>query len=122
MATRPANVTLTVYQGQTFDDQILFQDQSLDPLDFTGMTARMQVRWAVPDSTVIATYSTADGTIVELSDAGTIVFNVSAVATAALPTDNVQQCWVYDLEVVDGTTVTRLMQGSFVVVPEVTRS
>lgn len=121
MATRPANVTLTVYQGQTFDDEVLFQDANGDPLDFTDMEARMEVRRAVPDDEVILELSTDDGTIVTLDNTGAIKFDVDAVTTSELPSDNVTQVWVYDLELVDGAHVTRLMQGGFVVIPEVTR-
>lgn len=122
MATRPANITLYVYQGQTFDDEIRFEDSNGDPLDFTDMTARMQVRRAAADDEVLAEFTTEDGSIAELDEMGIIGFNVSAADTTALPTDNVDQAWVYDLELIDGDHVTRLMQGGFVVSPEVTRT
>lgn len=121
MATRPAQITLTVYQGQTFEDEIRFEDANGDPLDFTDMSARMQVRRAVPDDEILAEFSTADGTIDPLDETGVVKFAVDADITADLPADNVTQSWVYDLELVDGTHVSRLMEGAFVVVPEVTR-
>jgi hypothetical protein len=122
MARRPAQITLSIYQGQTFDDEIVFEDGSGVPLDFTGSTARMQIRRALPDDEVILELTTANAMIQPLSNDGLIKFNVDAVDTASLPTDNVDQVWVYDLELEDGAGgVVRLMQGSAVVYPEVTR-
>ena len=122
MSTRPAQIYLTIYQGQTFDDEIEFQDANGDPLDFTGMSARMQVRRATPDDEVLLELSTSDGTIVALDETGRIKFDVDADITTELPTDNVIQTWVYDLELHDGSRVQRLMEGSVTVVPEVTRA
>lgn len=121
MAARPKNITLTIYQGQTFDDTYTFDGANGDPLDFTDMDARMQVRRALPDDEVLLELGTEDGTISTLDETGTIQFAVDADITAALPTDHVPQTWVYDLELVDGTRVIRLMEGSVVVLPEVTR-
>lgn len=122
MARRPAQITLSIYQGQTFDDEIVFEDGAGDPLDFTGSTARMQIRRALPDDEVILELTTTNGMINALADDGLVKFNVNAGETADLPTDNVDQVWVYDLEVQDGSGgVVRLMQGSVVVYPEVTR-
>lgn len=123
MANVPANLTLSVFQGQTFNDEIIFMDGQTPPvpIDFTGKSARMQVRRAVPDDEVLLNLGTDAGTIVALGSDGKIVFNVTATVTSELPTDNVVQTWVYDLEVYDLDDVQRLMQGAFVVYPEVTR-
>ena len=50
--------------------------------------------------------------------AGTITLTISATDTAAL---SAPQNGVYDLELVSGSTVTRLVQGTFLVTPEATR-
>jgi hypothetical protein len=123
MPSIPANVTLFVFQGQTFDDVIIFIDGNDDPLDFTGQEARMQVRRAVPDQDVIVELSTAEGTIEPLGVNGVVKFALPASDTAELPTNFVSQTWVYDLEIGDPTftTVRRMIQGAFVVSPEVTR-
>lgn len=121
MAFRPAYITLHIYQGQTFDDEVNFKDANGDPLDFSDLEARMQVRRAVPDDEVLLELSTEDGTIEPLDETGTVKFAVDADITANLPTDNVLQTWVYDLELYGSGRVTRLMEGSVVVYPEVTR-
>lgn len=123
MANVPANITLQVYQGQTFDDEIVFIGPDNLPINLTGKEARMQVRRAVPDEDVLLELSTDAGTILLFGSDGKLKFNVLAATTAAMPTDNVQQTWVYDLEVGDSgfVEVQRMLQGAFVVFPEVTR-
>jgi hypothetical protein len=53
--------------------------------------------------------------------AGTIVVALTATQTAAIDATPSGQ-YVYDLELVSGSTVTRLVEGNFLVSPEVTRA
>jgi hypothetical protein len=49
--------------------------------------------------------------------AGTVTLTATATQTAAIAAGE----WVYDIELVNGATVTRLLQGCFAVDAEVTR-
>mgnify|MGYP000066981416 CR=1 FL=1 len=111
----PGKANLLCPQGSTFTRTLTYKiDDS--PVDLTGYEARLQVR----------EYHYSDDFVVNLTDtsgitlggsAGTITTTIAASATQELvPGD-----YVYDLELVVGGTVTRLIEGKFVVTPEVTR-
>ena len=84
------------------------------PVNLTNYTAKMQVR-SVPGSTLILELSTTNGRIVLGGAAGTITCTVAA-ADMNMTADLYQ----YDLELTNGTVVTRLIQGSFEVRDEIT--
>lgn len=109
---------LSIDQGATFQLLITWNDPSGNPIDLTGYTARMQIRPEVTSSTVILEMTTENGGITLGGVAGTISLTKSATDTAAVTADS----GVYDLELAtaDGI-VTRLIQGSVVFNPEVTR-
>lgn len=92
------------------------------PLDLTGYTGRMQVRRTVESSTTMLNLSgsVVNGSQVEMRPAGdsnAIRIYISDEATAALNTSG-----VYDLEIENsGGEVSRVLQGDFTVIPEVTR-
>lgn len=104
-------------QGATFAYSITWKDSTGTPINLTGYSARMQVRPAVSSSTLRLELTSANGRISLGGSAGTISLSISAADTAALPAGG----YVYDLELVSGATVTRLMQGAFEVRAEVTR-
>ena len=83
-------------------------------VNLTGYTAKMQVR-AKPGSTLIVELSTTNGRIVLGGAAGTITCTIPA-ADMNMTADLYQ----YDLELTNGTVVTRLVQGSFEVRDEIT--
>jgi hypothetical protein len=91
---------------------------SSTPIDLTGFTAEMQIRSNIQSATVLYTASTANGDIVLGGIDGTVVLTIAATDTAAFD-------WtrgVYDMNLTSsGGVVTRLVQGSVVVSPEVTR-
>jgi len=121
---QPLTLALYIYQGQTFDDRLALTNADGTPVDLTGYTARMQAREAITDVTPILDWSSTDGEIVIDGPAGTITFNVSATATAALPTANEFASWVYDLRLVNSATppyAERVVQGTLNVSPAVTR-
>ena len=105
-------------QGATFNRQLTWLDDSANPVNVTGYTARMQVRDGVDGSTALLSLTTENSRISLGGTAGTITLTVSATDTAAVVAGE----YVYDLELVSGAgTVTRLIQGCFVVDAEVTR-
>lgn len=115
----PGYLDLTCYQGANFDYTLTWQTNGT-PVNITGYTARMQVRESYDAGTAIVSLTNGSG-ITLGGTAGTIGLSLSATATAALDgTPNVQS--IYDLELVSGTGyVTRLVEGRFMVYPEVTR-
>jgi hypothetical protein len=76
----------------------------------------MQVRASYSSATAIISLTNGSG-ITLGGAAGTIQLSISAVTTAALTAGT----YVYDLELTYAGTVTRLLEGQFVVTPEVTQ-
>lgn len=111
----PATYDIDAPQGATLN-KILTWEIDGTPVDLTNCTARMQVR---PDTSSDDTYLslTSSSGITLGGSFGTITINVTATQTSAIPAGQ----WFYDLEIVNGATVTRLISGRFFVSGEVTR-
>lgn len=117
--TTPAKLKLTIIQGATFRKRLIWSDESKTPIDLTGCTARMQVRPEIESPTVLLPLTTENGGISLTPADGIIDLYISAEDTAAITWES----GVYDLEIVHPSTeVTRLVQGSVSVSPEVTRA
>ena len=89
--------------------------------DLDGYTARMQVRRLIEDANCMSEITTENGgiDIEPLGEAGRINLTMTAAQTAALDSDG-----VYDLEIIDtGSTgtVSKVIKGTFTLIPEVTR-
>lgn len=112
-----ARLDLTCDQGATFTRVLTWLDDDGIAVNLAGYTARMQVRSDHESATVLLSLTTENGGITLGGSAGTVTLSATATATAALESGE----HVYDLELVSGAVVTRLMQGCFVVDPEVTR-
>ena len=109
---------LTIEQGATYDPVLTWGDENGAPIDLTCYIARMQIRASVEAVTTIHEATTANGQLVMGGAAGTVTFNIPAVDTAAMDFEEA----VYDLEVESaGGHVTRLVEGSVYLSPEVTR-
>jgi hypothetical protein len=105
-------------QGATFHRRLTWRDADGDPINLTGYTARMQVRRRSGDQGVVLELTTENDRITLGDAAGTIDLDVDADVMAAVEA-NLHR---YDLELESpGGQVTRLLQGSFNVDPEVTR-
>lgn len=103
--------------GATFSRQLTWKDETGTPVNLTSYTARMQLRTAVQNDSMVLELSTSNGRISLGGSAGTIDLTITAAdMTTLVPTK-----YVYDLELINGTVVTRLVQGTFTVRPEVTR-
>lgn len=107
---------ITIEQGATFNLIMTYQDENGDPINLTGMTARMQLRRQASSAETLINLTTENGRITLGGVAGTIALSVSATDTAALTGSG-----VYDFELVNGPVVNRLLEGSFKVCNEVTR-
>lgn len=104
-------------QGATFYRKITYKDSNGALVNLTGYSARMQVRQSYSSTSTLASLTSSGGDIVLGGALGTIEITISATATAAMPATVA----VYDLELVIGSTVQRLMQGAFQITAEVTR-
>jgi len=102
-------------QGATLQRQITWKDSAGAPINLSTYSARMQVRPTTDSTTLTLELTTANGRLTLGGAAGTI--DILVLASAMTMTGE----YVYDLELVTGTTVTRLLQGYFNVRPEVTR-
>lgn len=102
-------------QGATFEREITVVNADGSLPDYDSSTARMQVRPTVESSTIIISLTTENGRIT-LAD-NKITLSITADDTTLL----VQGTYKYDLEIVTGSDVVRLIQGDFKVSPEVTR-
>ena len=115
---------ITCEQGSTFSRIITVEYPDPDdastmlPYDFTGYTARMQIRRTIESSVVMIELTTENGGIAYTDAAnGELTVTMTAVQTAALETSG-----VYDLEVINaGGQVSKLIKGTFTLLPEVTR-
>ena len=114
---QPGKVNFNAPQGSTFTRTLVYKVDSV-AVDLTGYSARMQVRKSVTDSSTLLSLSTDTGEIVITGSTGTITITINATSMSSISAGN----WVYDLEIVSsGGVVTRLIEGRFIVTPEVTR-
>ena len=114
---RPGKYNFLCPQGATFLKQLSYLIDSV-PVDLTGYTARMQVREKISSCTEILNLTTENDGIVLGGCAGTIRINVDANTTSEIKA----KTYVYDLELVSSEDfVIRLIEGQFLVTPEVTR-
>lgn len=121
---------IEIEQGATWSKQLTWKDDSGAPINLTGYLARMQIRKSYSDGSAQISLTSSSG-IVLGGSAGTIAITITDELTAALVIDYSQlfmqngkkalQYW-YDLELESaGGVVTRLLQGSAFIYPEVTR-
>ena len=109
---------LEIKQGATLSLTATWKDSSGTAVNLTGYTARLQVRATYDSSSTILSLTSSAG-ITLGGAAGTIAITATATVTAALTAP-----WsgVYDLELVSGGgEVTRLLEGTATVSPEVSR-
>lgn len=86
------------------------------PKDLTGWTARMHIREELEDTTTILELTSPTDIAISLADAK-ITITIDATVTAGLDFETA----VYDLEMVNGTDVVRLVEGEIELCKEVTR-
>jgi len=112
----PGTYNITAYQGATFDRTFSITEGGT-ALNLTGYTSAMQVRSAADATATLVSLTSGSG-ITLGGTAGTIAIVVTAAQSSAIPAGS----YAYDLEITAGAgQVTRLLQGGFTVVGNVTR-
>jgi len=109
-----------VEQGATFEFPLQWRDSSETLVPLVGYTARMQVRASADAADIILELTTENDRIVLTTTSGSekILLFVDAETMAQIPAGS----YKYDLEMVSGSgRVTRLIEGKFKVIAEVTR-
>lgn len=111
-----------IEQGTTVTFGIVYKDSTGAPVNLTNCGAKMQIRPNVGSSTVICSLSSSlypDGTGLNISSplSGSINLLISAATSSLF---NFTEA-VYDLEIISGSIVTRLLEGTVKLSKEVTR-
>jgi hypothetical protein len=120
--------SFVIEQGATTNLQINWTDSSGSKIDLSGYHARMQIRPAVESNSVFLSLSSSlqsDGTGINLSgsnfqtplQSGSLAIYISAHSSSLL---NFGEAY-YDLEMVNGNEVTRLLEGKVKLSKNVTR-
>jgi hypothetical protein len=86
------------------------------PVDITGYTAAMQMRSYPDNPTAVLTLTTDEGISID-GPTGTITLHATATQTGAIN----QGPYDYDIEIYQGSSVTRVVQGQIEVSAQVTR-
>ena len=114
-----AKRNIKIEKGATFQMNLTWKDGEGVPVNLTGYTARMQVRKNVNATDTLLNMTTENGSIALGGALGTISITGSATNTSAIP-DTIKT-GVYDLELVNGSVVKRLIEGNVEISPEVTK-
>jgi hypothetical protein len=112
-----SEVNFTLDQGSTFSQTLVYKDAEGNLVDLTNYTARSKARESLESNTVVWNLTSGNG-ITLGGPTGEITITVAASTTA---TYEAGSTFVYDLELVNGSIVTRLIQGVITVSGEVTR-
>jgi hypothetical protein len=109
MATKS---NLVIDQGSTFSTDLTLTDENGDMLILSGYTANSQIRKWYTSSNAAAAFSASIN-----SEIGVITLSLTANQTSNL----VAGRYVYDVEINDGSEVSRIVEGIITVTPQVTR-
>lgn len=120
---------ITCQQGSTLSRTLEIEQPDLEadptgntyePYDLTGHSARMQVRRTIDSSAFLLELTTDNGGLTINPNPG--IFNQILLHASASVTASVANSGVYDLEIVSPTgIVDRILEGEFILSPEVTR-
>lgn len=121
-----ATLNIEIEQGASFYRLLTVKDNSGTPIDLTGYTFRGQVRSKYSDASILAAFTFT--ILNQVSATGQVEMTMTDIVTAGIPVASVSDNsrpstpGIYDVEMVSGSgTVTRLLEGSADISPEVTR-
>lgn len=109
MATKS---NLVIDQGSTFSVTMDLKDENGDALPLNGYTAESQIRKWYTSLNPTASFATSINV-----DSGEITLSLSSIQTSNL----VAGRYVYDVELVQGQVVSRIVEGIITVTPQVTK-
>lgn len=112
---------IIVEQGDDHTEQFEYVDNEGTPIPLTGFEAKLQVRQhrLIKNKTPVLLTWSSEGATPEITideAAGIITIEVSSAATRAITFSEGE----YDLLLIDGDTVERLVEGKFTVKPSIT--
>ena len=110
----PGNYNMIVPQATTYNFVCKVQEDSV-PWDLTGYTGTMTVRPFLGSTTTTLVASTANGKLTLGGAAGTVTVTLTATET-----DIKADSYVYDIILNSGGTITRILEGQFIVTAGVT--
>ena len=112
-----ATLNLHMVQGETFHLEMIWKDSTSTPVNLTGYTGRMQIRKKASSDDVLKSLTSGSGITLGTTN-GKIEIDMTASGRS-------EEHWkddaVYDFEIVTGSTVKRLFEGTITMHPEVTR-
>lgn len=104
-------------QGADWYLSVTYEDNTGTPINISGFTAALQLRTSPLAKTAALSLTTQNGGIAITGATGTLNIHATAAQTGALQ----PQRYSYDLELYNGSIVTRLIQGTIQVSAETTR-
>jgi NADH:ubiquinone oxidoreductase subunit F (NADH-binding) len=112
------NYNTTIDQGADWYINFTYQDSTGTAINLTGYSAALQVRSEPTSTTAVLSLSTPSSGITITGATGLVAVHATAAQTGAILAGN----YVYDLEITSASSiVTRLVQGTITVSPQVTR-
>lgn len=107
-------------QGADWFINFVYENPDGTPVNITNYTAALQVRTSPLAKTAVLTLTTQNGGIVITGNQGKVACHATNVQTSAMNPGR----YTYDLEITEPTAgiVTRLIQGTIQVSPQVTRT
>ena len=111
-----ASYNIHIEQGSTYLQTFIWKDSVGSPISLVGYTARMQIRPSIKSATVLIELTTENSGISFGGEMGTVEVNISATQTASLSVSG-----VYDLELIQGSVISRFISGNVYLSEEVTR-
>lgn len=107
-----SKANLVIDQGATFSTDLYLTDTDGAPLILNGYTAASQMRKWYSSVNATATFTTFINV-----GSSFITLSLAANSTNSIPAGR----YVYDVEINNGTTVSRVVEGIVTVTPQVTR-
>jgi hypothetical protein len=120
-----AEADICIFQGATFSQTLIWEvGNPPAPVDLTGYSAKLQVRSSARSKAIIIELSTDNGRL-SLGTGGDMTTGAINLFISAEDSGELSLCEdvkaVYDLEMSQGYTVSRILQGNVIIVPEVTK-
>ena len=128
-----ANYEIQAQQGETFQLHMTYKDNDNAVVNLSSYTGRMQVRRSLISGSVLLDIDSSGVTSGISGGTGSVAMNTSATGATGttggilVTVDAVSMALVpsgrhfYDLELVSGATVSRILQGRFDCSGEITR-